>query len=127
MQNIERRFQALEKIDKRELAALERDNKRHERVRTRGDDGSMPSLAQIAGIDDKKRENAAPDLLKAFEKAKQPNQDAAPDLMAAFGRAAKERDENKEGNGSGSCLENARPPDMGSQERHDKDRDRGRE
>lgn len=127
VQDIERRTKSLEKIDKRELAALERDNKRHQRVRARGDDGSMPSLVQIAGIDDKKRENAAPDLLEAFVKAKQPSQDDAPDLMAAFGRAAKERDENKEEDCSGSCLENARMPDIGSQERRGKDRDRDRD
>ncbi|MEO8599685.1 MAG: hypothetical protein ABI656_07630 [bacterium] len=48
----------------------------------------------------------------------------APDLMAAFGRAEKERDENKEGDGSGSCLENARPPDLHFHERPGKDRDR---
>lgn len=124
IQDIERKAKALEKIDKREMAALARDNKRHERVRTRGDDGSMPSLAQIAGIDDKERARAAPDLLSAFEKAKQPSQDGAPDLMAAFGRAAKERDENKEDDGSGSCLENDRPPNIGSQGKRSKDRNR---
>jgi hypothetical protein len=87
----------------------------------------MPSLVQIAGIDDKKREHAAPDLLRAFGEAKQCSQDGAPDLMATFRQAAKGCDENKEDDGSGTCLENGRPPDISSQERCGKDRNQGRE
>ncbi|BBJ23069.1 relaxase/mobilization nuclease domain-containing protein [Candidatus Nitrotoga sp. AM1P] len=127
VRDIERKAKALEKIVKRELAALSRDNKRHERVRARGDDGSMPSLAQIAGIDNKKRERTAPDLLRAFDEAKQPSQDGAPDLMAEFRRAASERQEGENRNGSGSSLENARPPEIEPSEKPHRNRGRDRD
>lgn len=127
MQDVERRLKALDKIDKRELAALARDIKRDERLRARGEGESMPSLARITGLDGKEKEHAALDLLAAFEKAKQGRQAQAPDLTAAFRRAANARDDKQEEGGAGSTLENARPPDIGPSDmgRKEHDRDRG--
>ena len=107
--NIERQSACLEKVDKRELAALIRDQQRTRRIRARGQDGVMPSLVEIAGLDRTQNGKAAPDLLAAFEKAKHAPVDKGPDLMAAFERAASASRKGKKEQREGEGLEKAKP------------------
>jgi hypothetical protein len=85
---LERKAGALDKIDKREHAALERDENRDERVLARGGDDWMPSLELVAGVGRTNDRDNAPDLLRAFERARNSAAKGAPDLTAAFERAA---------------------------------------
>ncbi len=123
--SIERKAASLEKVEKRELAAFMRDNKRDQRVRARGGDGVMPSLVEIVDREHSPPKRAAPDVLAAFEKAKNGQVTDAPDLMAAFERAAEaSRKGNKERVESGS-LEQAKPvisPPHRKSDEHDRER-----
>lgn len=64
--DIERRLRALDSIEKRERAALERDTTRDQRTRVRGLGGGMPSLEAVLGTE---TDSPRPDLLNAFEQA----------------------------------------------------------
>jgi hypothetical protein len=99
-QAVERRAHALERIEKRELAAFDRDHRRYMRDRARGEEGAMPSLAQIVRNDNQKRSDV-PDLLRAFARAKDARHAPAPDLTDAFRQAASQRDEGRAGDDSG--------------------------
>ncbi len=122
---IERKAASLEKVDRRELAAFMRDNKRDQRVRARGEDGVMPSLVEIVDVDLAQNEKAAPDVLAAFEKAKREPKREVPDLMAAFERATavfrKDRREQREGDGPERSRPLTPPP---HREGHEPDRER---
>lgn len=85
-EDVERKARALGKVEKRELATLERDQRRDQRdqrERTRGFDASMPSLAEIVGHEPK-QDNPAPDVLSAFDRVKLTQREQVPDLMSAL-------------------------------------------
>jgi hypothetical protein len=106
---IERKTKALDKIDARELAAMERDVGRDDRVLARDQHGSMPSVEHLAGLEQ-----------KTFE-------EVAPDLMAAFERATGRREDDEREEGTASALDRARSPDVESpRPRRSKDIDRER-
>lgn len=122
MQTIDRRTRALERVDKRELRAFDRDNKRYARDRARGE-VSMPSLTDIAKTEHQNR-RAPPDLLHAFERAKKGRRTGPPDLTAVFEQAARENTKSRGGDHSGeTSFEKARPPDFGPHQRNVRSRD----
>lgn len=94
-QDIDRKIKSLEKVDKRELAALTRDQKREQLVRGRGDDGIMPSLENIGG-----------------QLNSDKNKDEAPNLMAAFNRVAKSSDDGESDGEGSSRLDKAKPSEI---------------
>ena len=98
-QAVERRAHALERIEKRELAAFDRDHRRYMRDRARGEEGAMPSLAQTVRNDNRKHSDV-PDLLRAFARPKDARHAPAPDLTDAFRQAASQRDEGRAGDDS---------------------------
>lgn len=122
---LERRTKALEKIDKRELAALLRDIRRDSRIRARGDD-EMPSLVRTEGRAKYKPSREAPDLLATFERARKENHSTAPDLSAAFERAASERTKAQGEGDTGTAIDQTRRPSLPDRSRRPKDRDRPR-
>lgn len=84
---VERRSAALDRIEHRELAAFERDNQRASLQQETGGEGAhIPSVRQPGS---KEVENAAPDVLAAFDRASQRHSEI-PDLLSAFTRAAKD-------------------------------------
>ncbi|PLC04587.1 relaxase [Variovorax sp. RO1] len=85
----ERKITSLEKVEKREVAALKRDEIRKERVRERGPGNDMASLAQP-------HKTQAPEIEpnKAFLQAAAPAKEEVPDLRGEFWRAADEREDN---------------------------------
>ncbi|MNZ11883.1 Relaxase/Mobilization nuclease domain protein [compost metagenome] len=107
---VARKTESLEKVDKRELAAFMRDQQRDRRIRARGEDSVMPSLAEITGLEHAPHEKAAPDVLAAFEKAKRGQAREMPDLMAAFERATAASRKEREGKGESEGLDQARHP-----------------
>lgn len=104
---IERRSQALASVDAREQRALERDLKRDARVRARGGEEAMPSLTEIAGLE-QSRERAIPDVLAAFQRRANSGHRKVPDLLSAFTRAARDRALGRDGDGTGASVENDR-------------------
>lgn len=92
-QEIDRKIKSLEKVDKRELAALARDQKRDQRVRERGDDGVLPSLENIGSQLNSER-----------------SKDEPPNLMSEFNRAAKSSDDGETDGGASSGLDQAKTP-----------------
>ena len=111
-QEVSRKQAALEKIDKRELAAFMRDQRTVQRVRSRDGGDAMPSLAEL--VDHSRTvETPIPDLLTSFERAKQQQPEEMPDLMSAFKRAAKP-DSEREGDSGTVGLDRARPPELPS-------------
>ncbi len=110
-QEVERKLKALDKVDQREQAALQRDQRTEQRIRSRGEDGAMPSLARLAGPKQASERGGDTDLLSAFAGAKDRWQQEPPDLLAAFSGAARSRDGYKSQDVAGKVLEGARPPD----------------
>lgn len=109
--DLERRQAALEKVDRRELAAFMRDQRAEQRIRNRGEDGTMPSLVVL--VEPARKNDAVTlDLSAGFMKATEARHTDIPDLLAAFGRAARGRTRSGEREESGTGLENARPPDV---------------
>ncbi|MNR33969.1 hypothetical protein D3C85_1516970 [compost metagenome] len=86
-----------------------RDQQRDRRIRARGEDSVMPSLAEITGLEHAPHEKAAPDVLAAFEKAKRGQAREMPDLMAAFERATAASRKEREGKGESEGLDQAKP------------------
>ena len=125
-QEIDRKIKSLEKIDKRELAALARDQKREQRIQDRGNDGTMPSLADITGLSNR-NENKAFNLPNAFEQAKQSEQKTAPDLMQAFERAVHSGDESRTDGEECSGLDKAKPPQFFTSEKPHKKQNKDKE
>ncbi|MFK4445223.1 hypothetical protein ABH944_005431 [Caballeronia udeis] len=122
---IERRAAALEKIDRRELAALRRDIKREVHVRARDGDQVMPSLTRGSP---KQPHGAIPDVLDAFSRASRESNSEVPDLMAAFERAARTDGDDGGEDGSGDSLDRSNsfeptPPDR-PRRRRNQDRER---
>lgn len=116
-QAVERRAHALERIEKRELAAFDRDHRRYARDRARGEEGALPSLTKIIRNDNRKRRDA-PDQLRAFATAKEAG---LPDLSTAFDRAARGRAEERDGDHSdGSGRDQERTFDMNRSKKRDR-------
>ena len=88
-QEMVRQVKALHRIDKREVASLMRDDRRERRVKERGEDEIMPSLAKVAGFEQVEK-TKAPDVLTAFKAAAKDSREPAPDLLSAFAQAAKD-------------------------------------
>ncbi len=109
-QEIERKIKSLEKVDKRELATLARDQKKAQRIRDRGNNGCMPSLADIAGLSNNNA-NETFNLPTAFEQANQSKQKLPPDLMSEFKKATQSGDEGKTDSEGRSGLDKAKPPE----------------
>lgn len=107
-QEMARKQAALEKIDRRELAAFMRDQRTAQRIRSRDGGDVMPSLA-IHRQAARNVEVPVPDVISSFEKARQPQPVEIPDLMSAFKRAAKP-DAEHERESESVTLEQARPP-----------------
>jgi len=112
IQVVAQKEKSLEKIDKRELAALARDLKRDQRVRARGEDGVMPSLEKMEGRI-KEVEKSAPDLLAEFEKAKQTPNTQVPDLIVEFERASRDGDRSTKRDDTGSKDRDIPDPSVG--------------
>lgn len=89
-QELARRKAALEKIDRRELAAFLRDQRRDFRVRQRGESDAMPALDRGTGTGTRNA-RGAPDVLDNFERAVTHSPNDVPDVLSAFWRAARER------------------------------------
>ncbi|WP_236182890.1 relaxase/mobilization nuclease domain-containing protein [Pseudomonas sputi] len=121
---LDRQSESLEKIDKRELSALMRDQQQTQRIRARGKDGVIPSLDRLMGRKRVQGRGAAPDVMAAFERAQTPRS-LFPDVMAAFDRATamlrKGKQEQREGDG----LEKSKPippPRHRKGDEHDRER-----
>ena len=99
-QEMQRQIRALNRVEKREIASLMRDNRRERRVKDRGDDDTMPSLAQVAGLDQLK-EVVPPDVLTAFKMAAKGSSSPPPDLLSAFAHAAKDAPRDHQDDDSG--------------------------
>lgn len=85
---VARKEAALRRIDRRELAALLRDQRKVLRAQQRGGSEVMPSLAEIAPQALRREPAPPPDLLAAFGRAKSPAKADTPDVLTAFWRAA---------------------------------------
>jgi hypothetical protein len=94
MQELTRREAAFEKLDRRELAAFLRDQRRTFRVQQRGNSDEMPSLEHVARI-----ETRAPrpvlDVIDMFERAVTRSPSEHPNLLSAFRRAARRGEETE--------------------------------
>lgn len=117
----DRQLQALEKVEKRELASLSRDLKQQRRVQARETDEKSISLENVAGLHQSK-DKGSPDLLKTFDRARQKKRDG-PDLMAEFDHASRIAEAEKGKGGSGE-WEHAGRPDI-ERGGHGNDPDRG--
>ena len=111
-QEVSRKQVALEKIDKRELAAFMRDQRTAQRVRNRDGGDAMPSLTELVA-DQRNIETPTPDLLSSFESARQQPPEEIPDLMSAFKRAARP-DADRERDSVAVGLDRALPPESPS-------------
>ena len=109
-QEMSRKQAALEKIDRREVAAFMRDQRTAQRIRSRDGGDAMPSLTELVD-DHKKVETPIPDVLSSFENARQQQHEEFPDLLSAFKRAARPDSERERDSGSVG-LDRARPPDQ---------------
>ncbi len=89
-----------------------RDQRTAQRVQGRNGGDAMPSLV-VPREHARVVEVPVPDLLSAFEMAKQPQPVEIPDLMSAFKRAAKP-DVEQERESESVTLEQAKPPDLSS-------------
>jgi hypothetical protein len=87
MQELARRKAAFEKLDRRELAAFLRDQRRAFRERQRGDSEAMPSLEHLVRIEARSR-NPLLDVIDTFERAVTRSPGELPDLLSAFWRAS---------------------------------------
>lgn len=76
-----------------------RDQRTDQRVRDRGGDDRLPSLAAVLEAG-RGAEAPAPDLLSSFARAKQSPRTPVPDLMSAFECAAGGRDTSDAEDGS---------------------------
>ncbi len=126
MQELVRQEAALAKVDQRELAAFMRDEKREQRIRDRGGDERIPSLAEVAGVHQERDPRPPHELGAAFDQAQEPTSNDPPDLLAAFRRAARDREDTNSGDQVGSALDRARPPDAPRADGPDKDKGRSR-
>jgi hypothetical protein len=118
-QIIDRRTRALERVDARELAALERDLQRQAHTRGRGEDGAMPSLTGTAKTEHHNK-GRPPDLLQAFERATKERRTEPPYLTAAFDKAAREQAESQRGKGLGKAsFDRAQSPEFSPHQQRD--------
>lgn len=126
-QELTRQKTAFEKLDRRELAAFLRDQRRALRVHQRGSSDAMPSLERLARIETRPRKPAL-DVIDTFERAVTRTPGELPDLLSAFWRAAKQ--------GKGTARESRdtepharnedrRPSDSPDNDGPHKSRDRG--
>lgn len=104
-QEAERKVAALQRVDRRELASFLRDERKDQRLRDRGDDDRMPSVARL--IDRQPDTVRPPDLLRAFARQGQQRGNELPDLLDAFQRAANEQ--QKSDGSSGTLGPDDRP------------------
>ena len=109
-QEPERKQASLERVERRELAAFLRDQRTGQRVRDRGGDDRLPSLAAIH--EERSGVVRAPDLLATFARAKQPPQTDVPDLMKDFDRAAHGRSKEDHSDGERTASDELSPPDL---------------
>lgn len=119
MQELTRQETAFEKLDRRELAAFLRDQRRAFREQQRGGD-AMPSLEHVARIETRAHRPVL-DVIDMFERAVSRSPSEPPDLLAAFKRAAKPDAEGERESGA-ATLERARPPDLPSPDAPERDR-----
>lgn len=111
----ERKIRSLEKVEKRELAALLRDTKAAMRSRQRDTEGAS-SLTRLGGAQGEPR--SAPALPEQFAQAQARNTASVPDVLGAFSRAA-EAARAKAGHGDGGTRKPSDPD-------HSNDKGRGR-
>lgn len=123
-QAAEQKVKSLEKVEKREVAALLRDTKGQQRTQARGDSG-MPSLAHL--VDGHGSEIKSPRLGEEFEQANQKQQAHLPDVLTAFKRAAGEDLQQASAEEDGRNLAGNKTSDRDVSSRPDltRDRDRG--
>lgn len=100
---LERKSKALDAVEKKEIASLHKEHKREYRILARGQHNEMPSLksvekklsknsVEIERSGDKELEqDSTPDLLAAFDKAREDNSNVMPDLLDDFERAAEKK------------------------------------
>lgn len=127
MQELTRQQAAFEKLDRRELAAFLRDQRRTYREQQRGGSDEMPSLEHLGRIEMRARRPVL-DLIDAFDRAVTRSPGEPPDLLSAFKRAAKRGEEaeretrDTEQRVHGEELRPSVPPDHDGPQ---KPRDRG--
>jgi hypothetical protein len=109
-QEMARQIKALDRIEKREVSSLMRDNRHDRRVKERGDDDGMPSLAKVAGFAQPEK-TQVPDVLAAFKAAEKTSREPPPDLLSVFARAAKDAPAENQNGDSGRERESS--PDEG--------------
>jgi len=100
VQELDRQIKALDRIEKREIASLMRDNRQDRRVKERGDDETMPSLAKVAGFEQSEKTQTL-DVLAAFQAAEKGSREATPDLLSSFAQAAKDAPRERHDDDSG--------------------------
>lgn len=123
MQAAEAKLKSLEKVDKREIAALMREAKSQQRAQERGDSG-IPKFRDAIAARPRK---ASPDnLSEQFDRAKHQEHVGLPDVLSAFSRAAREQDDQYSGEDGSQGVDRDGPSEPDSGRAADKDRDKGR-
>jgi hypothetical protein len=104
-QDLARRESSLTRVERREKVALLRDLRAEKRIHMRGEDGTMPSLANIARIEKAAGHGLDPALVpvlrpgdtrETFEQAVTRSPTQVPDLLSAFARASQQRQRDRE-------------------------------
>lgn len=121
-QAAEAKLKSLEKIDKREIAALMREMKSQQRVRERGESGIPKFTDVLVNLSGKP---APAKLSEQFDRADH-GHFAVPDVMGAFSRAAGIEDESASRDDGREEIEKAERSDPETGPRPEGDRDKGR-
>lgn len=119
----EKKLKSLEKVEKREVAALLRDAKGQQRSQARGDSG-MPSLAHL--VDGHNSVLKGPKLEQEFEQAIHKQHAYLPDVLAAFKLAAGEDRQQVSAEDAGRDFPDTKTIDRDVSPRPDPTRDRDR-
>lgn len=132
-----RREKALTRVDRRETVAMLRDLRAEGRVLSRGEEGVMPSLANIARIEKAARRardftpaHRPGEARESFERAETRSPTELPDLLSAFARAARQqRQERETGGDKAPGLDRMARPSGERDQAQERDRppDRGRD
>lgn len=89
MQELARRQTAFDKLDRRELAAFLRDQRRAFREQQRGSSDVMPSLERVVRVETRTSKPIR-DVIETFERAVTRSPSEPPDLLSAFRHAARQ-------------------------------------
>lgn len=102
----DKKIAGLDKIDKREIKALERDEVRLARVQQRGPENEMPAIV----LQQQDLNSAQPDIAREFKKASEFSEPELPDLRSEFSRASLDRQsDSQRDDDRGQDLDNDGP------------------